>query len=167
MEAKKCSSCTEENSQNTYLHGNSLLQNGINIPGKSEKSCQRSAKFVKLDKQRKHVSDVDTPSCDCDDGYLLTREQCLALNMSARRKLTTQQHLRNTESLESGKREIGPSDKSLWGEAHSYQQDTPKFPTVEQQLEHLIPSKELLLHYREKIVQLNNDYQALMERVDQ
>jgi hypothetical protein len=87
--------------------------------------------------------------------------------MSAPRKPISQQHLRNRKSLKSGKREIGPSYKSLWDEAHSYQQDAPKFPTVEQQLEHLIPSKELLLHYREKIVELNNDYQALMERVDQ
>jgi hypothetical protein len=167
MEAKKCSSCTKKNSQNTYMHGNSLLQNGINIPGKTEKSGQSSANFVKVDKQRKHVSDVDIPSCECVDEYLLTGEQCSALNIPAPRKPTSQQHLRNTKSLESQKRQIGPSDKSLWDEAHSYQQDTSKFPTIEQQLEHLIPSKELLLHYRRKIVQLNNDYEALMERVDQ
>jgi hypothetical protein len=124
MEAKKCSSCTKRNSQSSYLHGNSLLQNGINILGKTEKSCQSSA------------------------------------------KPTSQQQLRNTKSLESRKRQTGPSNKSLWDEPHSYQ-DTPKFPTIEQQLEHLIPSKELLLHYRGKIVQLNDDYEALMERVDQ
>lgn len=122
---------------------------------------------MKVDKQRKYVSGVDIPSRECPGEYLLTREQCLALNMSALRKPTSQQHLRNTKSFESGKREMGPSNKSLWDEVHSYQQDAPKFPTVEQQLEHLIPSKELLLHYREKIVQLNDDYHALVERVDQ
>jgi hypothetical protein len=29
---------------------------------------------VKVDKQRKHVSDVDIPSRECADEYLLTRE---------------------------------------------------------------------------------------------
>jgi hypothetical protein len=122
---------------------------------------------VKVDKQRKYVSNVDIPSCESSNEYIVRKEQCLASNLSASRKPTSQHHRRNTKTLESGKRHNGPSDKSLLHEAHSYQQDTPMFPTIEQQLEHLIPSKELLLHYREKIVQLNNDYQALMERVDQ
>jgi hypothetical protein len=122
---------------------------------------------VKVEKQGKHVSDVDIQFRESADNYLLTREKCLTSNLPSSRKATSQQHLRNTKTLESGKRHIGPSDKSLWDGSHSYQQSIRKFPTIEQQLEHLIPSKELLLHYREKIVQLNNDYQALMERVDQ
>jgi hypothetical protein len=164
METKIHSSRTVKNSQSSHLHGNSLHHSHNNIPGKNE---HHSVKFVNAENQRKQVSDVDIQFRESADDCLLTREKYLSSNLPSSKKATSQEHLRSTKTLESGKSHIGPSDKSLRDEKHSYQQDIAKFPTIEQQLETLIPSKELLLHYREQIVQLNNDYQALMDRVDQ
>jgi hypothetical protein len=120
---------------------------------------------MKVDRPQKHLSEFDILLCDCSGKYISREEQHSAPNLATPRKSTSQQDVINIRS--SGKRHVGSSDKSLLGDSHSYHQDATKFPTIEQQLEHLIPSKELLLHYREKIVQLNNDYQDLLEKVEQ
>jgi hypothetical protein len=117
---------------------------------------------MKVDRPQKHESKFD---CVCAGKYASREEQHYASNMATSRNPTGQQDVTNTRS--SGKRYVGSANKSLFGGPHSYEQDATKFPTIEQQLEHLIPSKELLLHYREKIVQLNNDYHDLMEKVEQ
>jgi hypothetical protein len=117
---------------------------------------------MKMDRPQKHESEFD---CDCAGKYASREEQHYAPNMPTSRKPTGQQEVTNTRS--SGKRHVGSANKSLFGGPLSYEQDATKFPAIEEQLEHLIPSKELLLHYREKIVQLNNDYQDLLEKVDQ
>jgi hypothetical protein len=116
---------------------------------------------MKVDRPQKHESEFD---CDCAGKYVTIEEQHYAPNMATSRKPTGQQDVTNRSS---GKRYVGSANKSLFGGPHSNDQDATKFPTIEQQLEHLIPSKELLLHYREKIVQLNNDYQDLLEKVEQ
>jgi hypothetical protein len=103
--------------------------------------------------------------CDCAGKYASREEHHYAPNMATSRKPIGQQDVKNTRS--SRKRHVGSANKSLIGGPHSYEQDATKFPTIEEQLEHLIPSKELLLHYREKIVQLNDDYQDLLEKVEQ
>jgi len=117
---------------------------------------------MKVARLQKHESEFD---CDCAGKYVSIEEQHYAPNIATSRKPTCQQNVTNTST--SGKRYVGSANKSLFGGPHSYEQDATKFPTIEQQLEHLIPSKELLLYYREKIVQLNNDYQDLLEKVEQ
>lgn len=157
----RCSSRSEKNSQGS-CHGNSLLQNGTNLPTKTKQFSQKSTQFMKVHRPQKHESEFD---CDCAGKCVSIEEQHYTPNMATSRKPTGQQNVTNTRS--SGKRYVGSANKSLIGGPHSYEQDATKFPTIEQQLEHLIPSKELLLHYREKIVQLNNDYQDLLEKVEQ
>jgi hypothetical protein len=116
---------------------------------------------MKVDRPQKHEPEFD---CDCAGRYVSTEEQHYAPNMATSRKPTSQRDVTNITS--SMKRHVGSADKSFGG-LRSYEQDATKFPTIEQQLEHLVPSKELLLHYREKIVQLNKDYQDLLEKVEQ
>jgi len=117
---------------------------------------------MKVDRPQKHESEFD---CDCAGKYVSIEEQHYAPNVATSRRSTGQQNVTNTRSL--GKRYVGSANKPLFGGPHSYEQDATKFQTIQQQLEHLIPSKELLLHYREKIGQLNNDYQDLLEKVEQ
>jgi hypothetical protein len=117
-----------------------------------------------MDIQRKHVSGDIQPR-ECGSKNLLRKAQYSAPNVSTSRKVTGQHDVTNLRTSEPGVSHTDPSDKLLLGGPHSYPQDTMNF-TTEQQLEHLVPSKELLLHYRQKITQLNNDYQDLMEKVD-
>jgi hypothetical protein len=119
---------------------------------------------MKADRPQKHVSEFDVLPCDCAGQYISIDEQHRAPNLATSRKPTSQQNVTNIRS--SRKRHVVSTDKSLFGGPHSYQQDATKFPTIEEQLEYLVPSKELILHYREKIVQLNNDYQDLLEKVE-
>jgi hypothetical protein len=110
------------------------------------------------------VSEPDTRSQKCADKNILKKEQYSAPHLAARRKSNDQCDVTNVRNFEPGMMHIGSSAKSLGG-LDSYEQDVTNVPTVEQ-LEHLTPSKELLIHYRKKILQLNNDYQDLMEKVD-
>jgi hypothetical protein len=160
----RCSSPSEENSQGA-LPGNLPLEFSTNIPTKMKQFAQESTKCMKVDRSQKHMSEFDVLPCDCAGKYISIEEQHCAPNLATSRKPTSQQNVTNIRS--SRKRHVGSTDKSLLGGPHSYHQDTTKLPTIEQQLEHLIPSKELLLHYREKIVQLNSDYQDLSEKVEQ
>jgi len=157
----RCSNRSDKNLQGA-CHENSLLQSGTNVPTKTKQFSQKSTQFMKVDRLQKHESEFD---CDCAGKSVPIEERHYAPNMATSRKPSGQQNVTNTRS--SGKRYVGSANKSLFGDPHSYEQDATKFPTIEQQLEHLIPSKELLLHYREKIVQLNNDYQNLLEKVEQ
>jgi len=157
----RCSSRSEKNAQGS-CHGNSPLQSGTNVRTKTKQFSQKSTQFMKVGRPQKHELEFD---CDCAGKYTSREEHHYAPNMATSRKPTGQQDVTNTRS--SGKRHVGSANKSLFGGPHSYEQDATKFPTIEEQLEHLIPSKELLLHYREKIVQLNNDYQDLLEKVEQ
>jgi hypothetical protein len=129
---------------------------------KTKQFSQKSTRFMKVDGPQKHDSLFD---CDCAGKCVSIEEQHYAPNIATSRKPAGQLDVTNTRS--SGKKHVGSANKSLFGGPHSYEQDATTFPTIEQQLEHLIPSKELLLHYREKIVQLNNDYQDLLEKVEQ
>lgn len=156
----RCSSRSQKNSQGS-CHGDSPLQSGTQLQTRTKQFSQKSTKFMKVGRSQKHESEFD---CNCAGKCVSIEEQDFAPNTATSRKPTRQQDVTNTRS--SGKRHVGSADKSLFGGPHSYEQDATKFP-IEQQLEHLIPSKELLLHYREKIVQLNNDYQDLLEKVEQ
>jgi hypothetical protein len=163
METDRGSSCSEKNKSNMSLHGYTPLQSGTNLPMKT-KSSHSSMKFMSVDRQQ-NVSEPDILSHQCAGKNIVRRGQYSAPNLSTLRKPNSQHDVTNVRNSEPGMRNIGPSDNSLGG-LDSYQQDTTNVPTIEE-LEHLTPSKELLFHYRKKILQLNNDYQDLMEKVDQ
>ncbi|XP_021930400.1 coiled-coil domain-containing protein 77-like isoform X2 [Zootermopsis nevadensis] len=160
MEAGRGSSYSEKNKSN--MRGYAPLQGGTNLPMKTKTSC--SMKFIDVDGQQ-NMTEPDTVSHQCAGNKILSRGQSSAPNFPTVRNPNSHHDVTNTRNSEPGVRHIGRVDKSLGGQ-DSYQHDATKVPTIEQ-LEHLTPTKELLLHYRKKILQLNNDYQDLMEKVDQ
>jgi hypothetical protein len=148
MEAGRVSRFRGRNKPNASLHVNSPHQGGTNVPTKTEYTHSKTD-FTNVDRHR-NVAERDMLPHECTDESVLPRGHYSYAS------------LRHSEP---GMRHVGHSDKSLDGPA-SYQQDTTNIPALDQ-LDHLIPSKELLLHYKQKILQLNNDYQDLMEKVDQ